>query len=582
MPPMSAGKHDLLDLYEWCAEFNEAREPIQGYNQAYIRPLTDYKGDTDDITLFTDADEDLGQMPNLEANTILDFCRNVRTLDAFNKSPSKKLVAVVHESDSTGRTRGSNRPLTATQLHETLLIPHGTMHGGNGTESPSNNNSTENIPNAERRLVFVVNLDESAVWALATTASPIEVRAIRSFISDHIEWKASLNVNIPIKLPRTFEMSFHLPFYVIRDSSKGGPFHDISKLRHSPSIDFMRETFQADTGPSLSEYLYQVEASCLVTGQDSHIWSAYTIIDSCSEYEDGGVLEDYQSQKDEMGSLHDMLDPVTGKPLAWPSMTPRELFLGVLHVRSEQAGREWCNTVSRILARYHSVKNSFDKNLALSWAATEGYDHRKDVRDREKAYFLWAISVTKLLEMLKDCLDECTCAWDMFTAGDLRYFFAPGKDYDMTPTQNHRMVAITKSFNQMAMLSRKLHTVNVGLKNTMNELGHHLAYENNESAILQMATAKDVKILTWVTFHSLPFMLVAGFMSTREEILPLPETPATLIVSLVVIEAVLWIMLDRFANGKYIAIVRGTVDACFHWVRCAIHCKDNSESSEPA
>ncbi|KAK7918480.1 hypothetical protein PG985_010354 [Apiospora marii] len=528
MPPMSAGKADLLDLYYWCTEFDEVREPIQGYNQPYIRTLADINPVTDDISLFTDAD-DPDQMPNTEAETILSFCRNVRSSDAFYKNPPEKLVAVLHESDSAGRSRETDYPMVATQLYEALLVPRlgsktlsstddaispqdGTLPDKRSPEEPASNSPARDTPNAERRLVFVANLDEWVVWALAATASHIEARAIRSFISDHLVWKADLNVNIPNSLPRTFEMAFHLPFYALRDNSKGGPFHNLSHLRNCQNIDFMQWTDQSNAGPSLSEYLYQVEASCLVTGQDSHIWSAYIFIDSCNEYVDGGVLEDYEAQKKELGSVYDMLDPVTGKPLAWPSITPRELYLRVL----------------------------------------------------------------------QSCLDECTSAWDTFTAGDLRYFVASGKDCNMTPIQSHQMVAITKSFNQMAMLSRKLNTVNVGLKNTMIELNHHLAYENNESAILQMATAKDVKILTWVTFHSLPFMLVAGFMSTRAEILPLPETPATLVVSLVTIEAVIWIMLDRFANGKYTAMVKNAVCALFHWARRIIRYKDDGISTEQA
>lgn len=68
------------------------------------------------------------------------------------------------------------------------------------------------------------------------------------------------------------------------------------------------------------------------------------------------------------------------------------------------------------------------------------------------------------------CLDECACAWEIFTSGEIHYFFAPNKHWDMNSTQNHRMVAITSSFNQMAKLKRKLDTVNAGLKNTMNEV----------------------------------------------------------------------------------------------------------------
>lgn len=98
-------------------------------------------------------------------------------------------------------------------------------------------------------------------------------------------------------------------------------------------------------------------------------------------------------------------------------------------------------------------------------------------------------------------------------------------------------------------------------------------------AILQSETAMDVKILTWVTFvgllpyavapsanrsqHSLPFTLVAAFMSARAEILPWPETLATPIVSFIIIEAAIWIMVDVFSKGRYMAKIKATATALY-------------------
>jgi len=48
-------------------------------------------------------------------------------------------------------------------------------------------------------------------------------------------------------------------------------------------------------------------------------------------------------------------------------------------------------------------------------------------------------------------------------------------------------------------------------------------------------------------------------MSTRAEILPLPETPVTLVVCLIMVEAVIWIVLDRFTGGKYMSKVKSVL-----------------------
>ena len=50
-----------------------------------------------------------------------------------------------------------------------------------------------------------MNLDEWIVWSLAATASPIQATAIRSLISNHIAFKATLDVDIPV--------SVHFDFY---------------------------------------------------------------------------------------------------------------------------------------------------------------------------------------------------------------------------------------------------------------------------------------------------------------------------------------------------------------------------------
>lgn len=145
-------------------------------------------------------------------------------------------------------------------------------------------------------------------------------------------------------------MRFHLPFYAVRDSSKAGPFHDIGKLKKAQRLDSVLSTPGLDMGSSLSEYMYPVGASCLLTGQDHHIWTAHIVVDGCHEYVDGGVLEDYEALKGELGPVCDVMDPISGKSIARPSIKPREFFLGLLELRSDEAWKEWHCTVTKILA----------------------------------------------------------------------------------------------------------------------------------------------------------------------------------------------------------------------------------------
>ena len=118
----SEGKMDLPSLYEWCPEFDQARTPLVGDDENYIKILSEINPNTDDITLFTD-EEDPDQMPNEEAETILSFCQSVRTSAAFHETAKARRVALIHEWDSMKRSREPYTPLTVTQLYQALSKP---------------------------------------------------------------------------------------------------------------------------------------------------------------------------------------------------------------------------------------------------------------------------------------------------------------------------------------------------------------------------------------------------------------------------------------------------------------------------
>ncbi|KAK7990650.1 hypothetical protein PG990_014930 [Apiospora arundinis] len=545
MPPVFERKPDLLGLHSWCAEFNGVREPIQGYDELYLTLLSEINPHTDDITLFTGADDP-------------DWLTKLS--QRFNLRPPI-FTPMDHGEPAGPKKRKKKRKKKR----------DGSRHANVELEGASRRPCISGLPEAKRRLVIVVNLDEPVLWALIKTASSIQAAAIRSFISNHLALKASLETSITPTISRTFEMKFVLPFYAVRDYLNGGPYHDLDRLRNMERIDFLQYTSWSDTRPLLSEYIYQAGTSCLVTGQDHHIWTAHAIFDGCHEYEDGGVLEDYEDHKNQHGLECDMVDPITGKIIAWPSITPREFFLGVLELRSEQAKREWQRTIKRILTRCDIGRKWHDERLECSIEAPAGHDHEVDDSTEKKAYSDWIHRVITLLERLRRSLVECISVWDAFAEGDIHYFIPSGNDPHMMVTQSIQLVAIKRNFKQMATLLQSMDMISDELKSRMNELGHRLEYENNERARAQIAAAMDMKILTWLTFHSLPFTLVAAFMSARPEVLPFPGTIATPLITFFVIEAVIWFTLDRFFEGRYVAKVKNAAGAFYYWARHTVH-----------
>ncbi|KAK8848701.1 hypothetical protein PGQ11_015181 [Apiospora arundinis] len=602
MPSLSEGKPDLLELHTWCPEFDQVREPIQGYNEAYLKTLTTINPNTDDITLFVNAD-DPGLLPTEEAKTILNFSRTVRKSEHFREKEHTRLVAVVHDCDSAaGRSRDTDYPLRADTLLEVLSVPrlksrprvsgledptdaaaHEALLAKGEQEGASYEYPSDELPEAKRRLVLIVNLDESVLWALIKTVSQNQAAALSSFISNHLNFKASVDAFIPPSIPttRTFQMKFHLPYYALGDSSKRGPLHDFTQLKNMRSIDFIRGTSYPEKKPP-SEYIHQVEISCLVTGQDSHIWTGHTILDGCHKYLDADFLQDYRDINEDLGRYCDMHDPISGDIIAHRFIKPREFFLQALELRTRQVSTEWQTTLGHILKLGQSKRDSYDESLEHSLKA--GARHEDEAKDRfsKKAYSRWIQRTRKLMERMRRSLKHCTSAWEAFPGGDLRYFIAPGNEWDMTPTHNYLIIAIKKNFDKMNDMLQDLDTFDGELKNAMDELGRHLEYENNEAANIQIDTAKDVKVLTWVTFLSLPFTLVAAFMSARSEILPLPETIATPFISLIIIEAVVWFVLYWSANGPYVMKVKSASNTVYYWFRHAVRYKEGVEPAAEA
>lgn len=119
---MSEETDNEPDLHEWRREFDGSKAPLQGENEIYLDTFTKINPDTDDITLFTDAG-DPSKMPNEEADNIVGFCRYVKTSEAFERTAHERLVAIVHDFDSAGKSRAPRSPLTVRQLRDVLSVP---------------------------------------------------------------------------------------------------------------------------------------------------------------------------------------------------------------------------------------------------------------------------------------------------------------------------------------------------------------------------------------------------------------------------------------------------------------------------
>lgn len=288
-------------------------------------------------------------------------------------------------------------------------------------------------------------------------------------------------------------MSFHLPFYALRDASRGSTLPEAKGVRRSESIGFMRDFPQPNTRPSSScEYIYQAKLSCLVTGHNCRVWSAYLFLDNYNDYEEYDIEDDYDPQKEVLEQACVTSDPFGGTPLARPQIPPRESFLKIFEVLSNQTRKEWCNTITHVVEmsdttvclfflsflsflhpHYDGIELADLTNQRARYLKNL-YSHGEEGRSRRQACALWISSVIQLLATLKRGLVECTNAWAIFSApgGDIGYFHNPGKHWDMKKRDRIRLDIIKKNFTQMSSMLQKLDMIDNELMRITNEVSY--------------------------------------------------------------------------------------------------------------
>jgi hypothetical protein len=148
-----------------------------------------------------------------------------------------------------------------------------------------------------------------------------------------------------------FQLVFHIPIYVWRESDKAREDHRLKlnaeHLRQSQDVSFLNWNLKS----SVSNFLYEAQFSCLISGTDDWRWVAYCFADTYFDVADEGkeTAEVYH-EISEADQVIFAADPLTfGTSDANMSrQTPREYFLLVFQIRMSHVKREWQQVVAKI------------------------------------------------------------------------------------------------------------------------------------------------------------------------------------------------------------------------------------------
>ncbi|KAN0112261.1 hypothetical protein V8E51_005212 [Hyaloscypha variabilis] len=433
------------------------------------------------------------------------------------------------------RARSYRGLLTARDLYQELMKPRFNINrstsmssGHKGVEAASvdekssleSESEPETQPDAERRKIFITDLDRWAILALIGTTSEHQALGLRDAIYKHLAFESFIGVTFPPTGLAMFQLAFHLPFYVWRMSSKAHEDHRLdvnaNPLRQSRDVSFLN---LKNSGSSERDFLYEAQISCLVAGTDESRWVAYCFVDTYFDAADEGkeTLKGYHEDATKYGGLH--TDPLTfgvmdaGKTIS----TPREYFLSVFRIRIAQVKREWEQVVSKVRQSIRVYEQTHRYSLCEDRAQCSSMSPREhdEIVRRSRDWIILAKGLTtKLLLHLTKTVDAC----EEFCLNHAIFF----QHLSGPPNGDRSLGAIQITFFELAVLRKTLESLTERCAEFAKDLELHLMLESSvQLGNLQHKIAEDNKGISLIMMlYISPIALAAGILSTNKEIIP--------------------------------------------------------------
>lgn len=268
------------------------------------------------------------------------------------------------------------------------------------------------MPDADRRLISIVDLSPQFIFALTETALPHQAPSLIDGIYNHLTRKTCMSVHIPPTGYKVFRLRFHVPYYALRgalpnelpkEHMKDGVFTKPS--RRYEDVSFLTKTRPTPSaGACLG--LHQSHISITICGVANRRWTAYAFSDA--DYDGGKELpeDDFASE----GAISDHIAGDNDVDANCPIFSPREYFLMVVSRRLKKVVDEWKYLVhefenGKLAEHPPSIKNP----------SPEHEDGTTFDLTQEARLLLWE---------LHDELGKTIEIWKQFSrpGGDIQYF----------------------------------------------------------------------------------------------------------------------------------------------------------------
>ncbi|KEF62942.1 uncharacterized protein A1O9_00916 [Exophiala aquamarina CBS 119918] len=171
---------------------------------------------------------------------------------------------------------------------------------------PEEPNDGDDEPDAERRLIFITNIDPPMAKALIRTVSYHQAPSLHDALDKHLAAEAFIGVEFSLIGLSRFRLSFHLPFFSLRfrDERDSRTHGNGESLRHTEDVSFLN---WPSARPDLLEFLHEGQISSVIAGPNNLCWEAYCFVDTYFDGEDGESVLDYEQE----ANIGERMDPLT-------------------------------------------------------------------------------------------------------------------------------------------------------------------------------------------------------------------------------------------------------------------------------
>jgi hypothetical protein len=297
--------------------------------------------DGDDLDIFVESGDVASRCA---VEVIGDFCRGI-TFEGVARAQGRaghwRSVwlderSCILDLEGSGDARQCSNPLTATGLYQALR---------------KQRHNHKSLPDAARRLIYISDLDPVCIHALAATASNHQTPVLRNAIYKHLHFQSSIAVGFPSAGFLTFDLSLHLPFFLLRDTPPEEPGGNVNTKPRRTWTDLSFLKLDDALGKQIPKRIwgmYDVHISCVVTGSDDWRWVGYGFVDA----EVDGVL--HKSSEDDLAFDQIAFGALKADAPIW---RPRDYWLKLFEVRIQQVMREWKYLIYKVeLGVYRYVR----------------------------------------------------------------------------------------------------------------------------------------------------------------------------------------------------------------------------------